>query len=404
MFDVRRLVGIGRRTNPRPSERAFVADVPLPPAQNLLDLRARIRTPVVIESADLLVWRRRHFVRVRSCDGAEGVAVASERLAYLRPLMTERVLPFFAGRDARDVERLVDDVARRDANYKLAGLAFWSCVAAADMAIFDLLGKTAGQPVGELLGGVLRREIPVYLSSMRRETSPEEEVALLAPRLAETGARAVKFKIGGRQGVFDAAPGRTEGLVALARRKLGDDVAILVDANGSYNVEQAVEVGRMLESHGIRYFEEPCPWEDFEATKAVADRLEHVQVAGGEQDSSIEKFRWMVRQRGVDVVTPDLISNGGFVRTLRLVRLAAEAGVDVSFHSARSDFLACAMLHMASATPGLTRPQEFLADAPRRESWHAPNFAVTGGVVAAPTGPGLGVTIDPAVLRRAKRV
>jgi L-alanine-DL-glutamate epimerase-like enolase superfamily enzyme len=385
------------------------AHEPLPPEQDLLGLHTVGREPVVIDSAELRLWRGRYFVRLASRDGVEGVTLGSERLIYLWPVMVERVLPFFVGRDARDVERLVDEVARHEANYKLAGLAFWSCVAAAEMAVFDLLGKTVGKSVGELLGGAflgggVRPEIPVYLSSMRRETTAEDEVALLAPRLAATGARAVKLKIGGRMGVFDAAPGRTEQLVAAARKAFGDDVSILVDGNGSYNDEQAVEIGQMLDAHGVHYFEEPCPWEDFEATKRIADRLDRVQVAGGEQDASFEKFQWMIRERGVDVVTPDLISNGGFVRTLRVVRLAAAAGLDVSCHSARNDFLSCAMLHMASATPGLVRPQEFLADEPRRENWYEPQFAVKNGCIAAPTGPGLGMTIDPGALRRAKGI
>jgi D-galactarolactone cycloisomerase len=381
---------------------------PLPPEQNLLKLHDRVSTPVVVASAQLRVWRGRFFAVVRSTDGAQGVAVGNERLALLGAFATQRVVPFFVGQDARDVERLVDEVARHANNYKIAGVALWSCVAAVEMAIFDLLGKTAGKSVGELLGEspgeVQRTNVAVYLSSMRRETTPEEEVARLTQRLVETGARAVKLKIGGRQGAFDASPGRTEKLVAVARRTLGEKMTIMVDGNGSYTVEQAIEIGRMLESQGVHYFEEPCPWEDFEATKAVADSLDRVQVAGGEQDSSIEKLRWMANNRAVDVLTPDLVSSGGFVRTLRVLRMAVEAGLNVAIHSPKNDAQAAAMLNMASAFTALDGPQEFLADAPRRESWYAPNFAVQNGVVAVPTGPGLGMTIDPWVLRRARRV
>lgn len=401
----RRFSSLLRRVKPsKPAAVQAAQNEPLPPEQNLLNLRVHATSPAIIAAAELLHSRNRFLIRVRSTDGAEGVAVGSERLKFLAPLLTQRVLPFFVGADARDVERLVDAVARHESNYKLAGVALWSCVAGVEMALFDLLGKSTGKSVGELLGGVLRPQIPVYLSSMRRDTTPAQEVALLAPRLAATGARAVKLKIGGRHGLFDAAPGRTERLVALARRTFGEAVAILVDANGSYTADQAIEIGRMLEGHGVLYFEEPCAWEDFEATKRVADSLERVQIAGGEQDSSLEKFRWLTRHRGVDVITPDLLSNGGFIRTLRVVRLAAAAGLDVSFHSARSDFRAAYMLHLASATPALTWPQEFLADPPRSESWYGPNLTITAGKVATPTGPGLGIEIDPAILRRAKRM
>ncbi|MEX2171383.1 MAG: mandelate racemase/muconate lactonizing enzyme family protein [Pirellulales bacterium] len=371
----------------------------------MLDLHSHFTAPVAIATAELLRWRAQWLVRVRSKDGIEGVAVASERMAYLWPIAVERVLPFFVGQDAREVERLVDEVARHESNYKLAGLAFWVCVAAVEAAIFDLLGKNAGKSVGELLGGKRRQDIPVYLSSMRRDTAPEEEVARLSERLAETGARAVKFKIGGRMwNNMDASPGRTERLVALARKVLGDDITILADANGSYDAHVGVEVGRMLEEHGVRVFEEPCPWEDFEATKHVADQLE-LQVAGGEQDTSLEKFRWMVQNRSVDLVQPDVMNNGGFVRTLRVARLTAEASLKISPHSAKSDYRACYMLHVATAIENLGPFQEFPVERPRnRGAWYDPTFEVKAGVVPAPTGVGLGMTIEASVLRKAKVV
>jgi L-alanine-DL-glutamate epimerase-like enolase superfamily enzyme len=430
MFRIRQFLRMARRGRETPRERLVLAEEPLRPEHDLLGLRQRLSTSVVIESAELLRRRGRFFVRLRSTDGAEGVAVGSDRLHYLWPIMTQRVLPWFVGQDARDIERLVDEVARVDGNYKLAGLAFWSCVAGAELAAFDLLGRTAGISAAELLSRAvnapgrvgqtgpgrpgsleIRKEIPVYLSSLRRETTPEAEVARLAERLAATGARAVKFKIGGRMGRGDAMAGRTERLVVLARQTFGDDVTIHVDANGSYTAEEAIEVGRMLEEHGVYLFEEPCAWEDFEATKRVADRLERVLVAGGEQDGSFERFRWMVANRGVDVVQPDVVNNGGFVRTLRVARLAAAAGMDASFHSAKSDLSAAYMLHLAAVTPNLGAFQEFLEDKPAggeakraRPSWYAPAFEVRDGVVSVPEGPGLGVTVDPRELRRARVV
>ena len=416
MFSLRRILQRNAFSRGR-AARALVLPEGTPAGeQNLLRLDERISTPVRVERAELL-RRGRFFVRLRSTDGAEGVAVGSDRLRYLWPIMTERVLPCFMGQDLRNIERLVDEVGRHDGNYKLAGIAFWSCVAALELAAFDLLGKTAGLSATELLASdvpstSVRREIPVYLSSLRRETTPEEEVDRLVCRLEATGAKAVKMKIGGRMGRGDALPGRTEQLVRLARRRLGDAVTIYVDGNGSYSADEAIEVGRMLEDHRVQLFEEPCPWEDFEATKRVADRLEHVLVAGGEQDASFEKFRWLIQHRGVDMVQPDLLNNGGFVRTLRVARLAVAAGMQASFHSATSEFAAAYMLHLAAVTPNLGEFQEFLEDSPpnggRRgsrsssESYYTPCFEVREGVVAVPAGPGLGLTIAPWLLKRAR--
>jgi L-alanine-DL-glutamate epimerase-like enolase superfamily enzyme len=411
MIRLRGILRLSRRG--RVPKKQLILDAPTP-EQNLLRLNERIRDRAIIEHADLLRRGRKFFVRLRSTDGVEGIAFGDGRLAFLWPMMIERVLPLFVGQDVRNIEQVVDEVGRDDSNYKLAGFAFWSCVAACELAAFDLLGKTAGLSVTELLDAAPRdtavpRRIPVYLSSPRRDTTPDEEVARLSERLAETGAAAVKIKIGGRMGRADAMPVRTERLVRLARRRFGDGITIYVDANGSYDAGKAIEVGRLLEGEGVYLFEEPCPWEDFEATRRVADGLDRVLVAGGEQDSSIEKFRWYAAHRGVDVMQPDVIHNGGFVRTLRVARLAATAGIETSYHSPTSDFAAVYMLQIAAVTPKLGRFQEFLEDAPvgrrpQSSPWYSPNFVVRSGVVEVPTGVGLGVSIDPALLRRARIV
>lgn len=373
-------------------------------SQELLQLHTRFQSRIRIEAIDLLKVGTHYFVRARSSDGATGLALANERVEYLYPILLQRVIPYFIGKDARDLETLVDGVYTHQSNYKLAGIAFWCCVGWVEFSLFDLLGKIARQPVGELLGGVRRKEIPVYLSSLRRDTTPEQEVEWLGKRLAETNSKAVKLKIGGRMSRnADAAPGRTERLVALARKTFGDNLTIHVDANGSYDAPKAIEIGKMLEAHKVYFYEEPCPFEDFESTKQVADALE-ILVAGGEQDTSFEKFRWMIRNRAVDIVQPDLNYNGGFIRALRVARLAAAAKMDITPHAPQPGFHAAYMLHFASATPNLGRFQEFRADPASPETWFRPAIEVKNSLVKVPAGPGLGLTVDPDLLKKAQRI
>ncbi|MBA2354301.1 MAG: mandelate racemase/muconate lactonizing enzyme family protein, partial [Acidobacteria bacterium] len=178
------------------------------------------------------------FVRTMSSDGASGVCLTNER-DYLVPLMKDRLIPFFVGKDARDLEALVDLVHRRhESNYKLAGLAFFNPLGWIEISVLDLLGRIAGKSIAALLGGVRRREISVYLSSTQRTITPEREAERFTRRMAETGARAVKFKVGGRMSRnADETPGRTERIVPYLRKTLGDDVTLYVDANGSYDAE-----------------------------------------------------------------------------------------------------------------------------------------------------------------------
>jgi len=367
-----------------------------------VDLHTAVPQPVIIRSIEALTVRGRMLVRTMSEEGAVGVAMVNDRLAYLWPILRDVVVPVFAGRDARDLPSLIDKVYIERSAYKLAGLALWCPVAYVELSLLDMLGRLAQRSVSELLGDVVRREIPVYLSSTRRDTSAEEEVALLAARVAATGATAVKFKIGGRMSHnADAAPGRTERLVPLVRRVLGDDVTLYVDANGSYDAEHAIEVAALLEDHGVAFLEEPCPWQDYWATQRVADALA-LPVAGGEQDSSLWTFDWMIRDRVVDIVQPDMMYNGGLLRNLWVAERAAAAGMPIMPHSPKAGAEAAAVLHFCALAPNLGPYQEWSVKEVDPPSWYTPSFAIREGKVAVSEGPGLGITYDPEIWREAE--
>ena len=270
-----------------------------------------------------------------------------------------------------------------------------------ELAALDLLGKCAQTSLGGLVGAVLREEIPIYLSSLHRDTTPEEEVAWLAERLAETGATAVKLKVGGRMNHnLDAFPGRTAKLIPLARKVFGDDIVIYVDANGSYDAEHAIQVGELLADYGIAFFEEPCPWQEYIQTKQVADALD-LPVAGGEQDSSLPQFQWMLDRRVVDIVQPDMMYNGGMIRNLQVAHWAAQHNMAVMPHSPKVGAEASAVLHFASVVPNLGPHQEVNGESVPSESWYTPRFEIKNGAVSVPTGAGLGVNYDPEIWREA---
>lgn len=368
----------------------------------LFDLHRTSSTPVKIASVELLRSGSVYFVRTRSTDGAVGIARTKQVEDYV-PILLRRVAPFFIGKDARDLESLVDEVYIK--NYKMAGQPFWAPVAFVEQSLFDLLGKVAGKPVAALLGGAKRRQILVYLSGSGRETTAEQEVDVYVRGVEATGAKAVKFKVGGRMSRnADAYPGRTRTMMTLARKRLGDGVIIYADANGSYDSKVGVEVGRMLQGLNVAFFEEPCPWEEVSETKKVADALE-MPVAGGEQDSSLWKFQWMIETRAIDIVQPDLNYNGGFIRAARVARMARERGMSIVPHNTQTDCAAVNMLHFAAAIPNIGPYMEFPWRAPRKPvSWYTPNFDVKNGMVDVPTGPGLGVSYDPDYLKKLVKV
>jgi L-alanine-DL-glutamate epimerase-like enolase superfamily enzyme len=132
-------------------------------------------------------------------------------------------------------------------------------------------------------GPVLRRDIAVYRASGNRGNTPEQELEHLKQLAAETGARALKFRLGGRMSRnADFPPGRTEKLIPLARAAF-PDFTLYGDANSSYDVPNALRIGRLLEEHRYEFFEEPVTFDDLWGTKEVADALK-MSVAGGEQE------------------------------------------------------------------------------------------------------------------------
>jgi L-alanine-DL-glutamate epimerase-like enolase superfamily enzyme len=371
-------------------------------ARPVLNVEA-FKSPVIIDSIELLRKDREHFVRVRSKDGAEGIAVTNGQEQLLHPILHRRIIPYFIGKDARALEEHLFEVYRYESNYKLQSLALWCPVAWVEFAILDMLGRISGRSYGELLGNVVRREAPYYVASGRRDTTPEQEVQYLQELIAQTGATAVKFRLGGRMSRnADAMPGRTEKLIPLARKLLGDKIAIHADANSSYDPPQAIEIGRMLEDIHAVHFEEPCPFDHLEDTKRVADVLT-IPIAGGEQESSDRRFRWMIANRGVDIVQPDLHYYGGMIRSTRVARMAAAAGMEITTHIS-GGFGFVYMLHFAGYIPNIGKYQEYKQGIQRYMGWFNPPLEAANGVMTVPTGPGVGIVDISELLNDAQRV
>src|SRR5439155_11521045 len=123
------------------------------------------KSPVVIDSIELLRKGKDHFVRVRSRDGAEGISVDDGRMDILHPILNRLVIPYFIGKDARDFEEHLFEVYRYQSNYKLQGLALWCPVALVEFAILDMFGRMLKKPLGALLGDIVRANMPFYVAS-----------------------------------------------------------------------------------------------------------------------------------------------------------------------------------------------------------------------------------------------
>jgi L-alanine-DL-glutamate epimerase-like enolase superfamily enzyme len=364
-----------------------------------------VKAPVIVASLELLRNGRNFLVRARSTDGLEVVTVPNPAImAKAFPVFLGSVAPVCKGRDARELETLHWDVYRHASNYKMQGQLFWVCVMAMEQALLELMGQAAQRPVADFFGGAKRRDIPVYYASGNRGNTPEAELEFLQKLVAGSGVRALKFRLGGRMSRdADSGPQRTEKLIALTRKAFGDGMTLYGDANSSYGATEAIRIGRLLEAHRFGFYEEPCEFDDLWATKQVADALT-IPVAGGEQEFSLHRFRWMIAQRGVDIVQPDLHYGGGFIRATKVARMAAAAGLNLVPHMSGGGLGYLDVVQFAAFTPNMGPFQEFKGNATIPVACATSSLQCENGTVRCPTGPGFGVSIDPAFVRQAQVV
>lgn len=356
--------------------------------------------PVVIDTLELLRFENSFLCRVRSRDGAAGMSVGHSEMRTLYPVFLHKLQPFFVGKDARDLDLLLEKVFIYGFNFRFGGISLGTPLAMIEFAILDLLGRIAQKPLGQLIGEIHHPEVAVYQATEYREKPVEESLALIKRDVAEYQARALKIKIGGLMFMTtdiraQGPPGRTEKMIPLIRETFGDAMTLYADANGFYSVEEAVRVGKLLEEYRYGFFEEPVMFDWYEETRQVADRLA-LPIAGGEQEYSLHGFRWLLAHDGVQIVQPDNYYFGGMIRCMKVARMAAAAGKTCTPHMSGGGLGFLYMMHFVSALPNAMPHHEFkgLRTHVRFECKTSP-LKVVGGKIKVPTGPGLGVDFDP---------
>jgi L-alanine-DL-glutamate epimerase-like enolase superfamily enzyme len=343
------------------------------------------------------------FVRATAEDGAQGWGQVAPYCADITAQVLHRqVAPHALGMDCGDIDAMLDIV--RDREHKFPGAYLRRAMGGLDTALWDMAGRRAGKPVCELIGGT-PGPVRAYASSMKRDITPHDEAQRLARLRQDRGFDAFKFRIGAEVGRDrDEWPGRTEEIVPAVRRAMGDDVSLLVDANSCYSPARAIEVGRMLEQNGITHYEEPCPYWEFDQTRAVTEALD-IDVTGGEQDCMMERWQTMIAGRVVDVLQPDICYIGGLSRTLRVARMAADAGLPVTPHCANLSMVTLFTMHLLRAIPNAGKYLEFSIEGADYYPWQQGLFVndpyrIADGHATVTDAPGWGVEIDPEWLAR----
>lgn len=305
--------------------------------------------------------------------------------------------PLYLGENPQEPERVSE---------KLHANTFWMgrggtvthTIGGIDIALWDILGKTTGQPVGRLLGGRYRSRVLPYASVLMREPRALAE-HLLAIR--EEGFRA--FKIGwgpfGRQ-----SDAMDEQIVRAAREVVGPESLLMVDAGASnafwpQTFKWAVRTARMLANFGVYWFEEPLPPDNL-SDYMLLRQNSPVPIAGGEVLTRRQSFVPWLQGRALDIVQPDVTKVGGISEERRIAWMAEENGVRFIPHGWNTALGLAADLHLASAIRN-TDIVEYLTGSPFIDDLVENKWKLDDeGMLAVPNGPGLGISLNLDVVER----
>ncbi|PSH70427.1 mandelate racemase/muconate lactonizing enzyme family protein [Phyllobacterium brassicacearum] len=334
------------------------------------------------------------LVEIRTDVGLVGVGETLARFspkAYVELIETS-LKPRLVGQDARNIGALWHSM-RRSLSGRAGGMLV-EAIAGVDIALWDIVGKAAGQPVAKLLGGMGRDIIDVYAAAVNWVGDDEADREL--ERYIDEGFQRIKVKISNP--VREACV-RIERL----RKQVGDNIELCVDANWAYNLDEAVEVGHALYANGYFWFEEPLAPENEQGYEELRQRC-NVPLAAGESNFTTHQAQRLISNRTLSVVQPDVARAGGISETRRIAEYAAIHEVSYAPHIGMSGIICeTASVHLASALPNF-RVMECECDLSpfKRELADLPPGCLRqkDGTLDVPGKPGLGIEIDWNAVRR----
>lgn len=350
------------------------------------------------------------ILRIETDDGLVGwgegknAAGSAGNYATLARLINEDFGPRLIGRDPADItyiwEELYNGVRAQKA--AIAGHAMpemarrgltVAAISAIDIALWDILGKADNKPVWKLLGGRKADRLPAYASG--GWASVDQIGEQLQSYIDIGGFRAVKMRVG----AMDAAPFVSAERVKAARKALGPNIELAVDAHGTYTVATAKRFARLTEDCDLAWFEEPIIADD-KAGIAEIRSSTSVPIATGESEATRFAFRDLAVMRAADIFQPDPAFCGGITETMRIATIASAFNLRLAPHLWAGAPCFFAGLHICAAAPASFTVEFSLGANPMIHDIVEETVEARDGMIAIPEKPGLGFTMNEAILQK----
>ena len=319
------------------------------------------------------------LVQIRTEGGLTGYGMGGGGTAAIHIIETH-LKDLLVGANALNVEVLWDQMFSSTSFYGRRGLPIMA-MSGIDLALWDILGQQAGQPVWRLLGGGAREKVPAYYTGTNMTVAHE------------LGFRA--FKIG----ATDASASDPDQLLRVlreARGVIGPDSRLMIDCLCRWNVETTLEFARKAEDLKLWFIEEPLLPDDVAGYRRLCREVTGTRIASGEHEFTHYGFQEIVRNRASHILQPDLTWGGGLTAGRRIAEIAKAAALTLMPHRGGSLFA----IHLAVARPEIPIAESFGTGEPGNEMMQALTPAFEKGHYLAPSKPGLGLDLPPALLKK----
>lgn len=331
------------------------------------------------------------LVEIETDEGIIGHGWCEDGCRAVAPVIENHLIRLLIGQNPFEVEGIYDRLYRGTLPYGRKGMAL-QAISAIDIALWDIVGKATAKPVFELLGGPVRKRVPVYASALHpvgRQAVQEE-----AKTYVEQGFSAMKcrFPYGPGNGVQGMAA--NEAHIACIRETIGDDIELMADAYMGWDFNYAKKMCRRLEQYNLAWVEEAFVPDDLDSYARLRQETS-IPISGGEHEYTRYGFQQIISKRAMDIIQPDLRRCGGFTEARKIAAMASAAGVTLIPHA-----YGITHLHLALAFPEIPMVEYFpvpcwdtLPDVDTEPIFFG-EPQPEDGYVTVETRPGLGVEVN----------
>ena len=334
------------------------------------------------------------FVKVYTDSGIDGVGEAT--LEYKEKALlgaVEHIKEYLAGKNPLNIERHYHDIYR-DAYWR-GGPVIMSALSAVETALWDILGKSLGVPVYQLLGGRANDKVRIYVNGWFAGAKTPEEFGAKAAEAVKRGVTAMKWDPFGKNymNISNAELNTALERVDAVRRAVGDKIDLLIEGHGRFDVPTGIKIAKELEQFKPMFFEEPVPPDNLEALKAVRDKSP-VAISAGERLYGRRDYRNLFEMRAADYIQPDISHAGGIMELKKIASVAETYYIPFAPHNPSGPVANAATLQIAACCPNFSILEIMYSDVDWRKDVTNEALEYKDGYITIPDKPGLGIEID----------